>query len=115
MVFKVIAFIKKKDGLSAEEFQRYYEERHVAMSNSHGLLPPTLYKRNFLKKGDEINRQDHLLEDVDCITEVRPVRPRMVWTDDERWGSRPANITTGGSRSSSRAHRAPAFEPVERC
>jgi len=67
---KVIALIKKKPGLSREEFVRHYEEVHAPLAVKYF---PTLkrYVRNHI-----ITSPDAKELDFDCITEF--------WYDDMR-------------------------------
>ncbi|WP_328842741.1 EthD domain-containing protein [Streptomyces sp. NBC_00258] len=46
-MYKVIVFLKKRDGLSREEFVDYYENRHVPLILSMAPSPP-IYRRNYL-------------------------------------------------------------------
>lgn len=51
-MFKVFAFLKKRDELTTEEFMNYYENIHVPLilSLTH---KPLVYKRNYLKSDKE--------------------------------------------------------------
>jgi uncharacterized protein (TIGR02118 family) len=65
-MIKVLVQIRKKDGISMEEFIHYYEEKHVPLINS--LLPYYAgYERNYLV--DVIYPKD-LSNDFDVITEL---------------------------------------------
>ncbi len=59
-MIKAMSFIKKKQGLSREEFIKHYEEEHAPLAMRH--FPFKKYTRNYLIGMDEL--------DFDCITEV---------------------------------------------
>jgi uncharacterized protein (TIGR02118 family) len=62
-MIKVIAFIKRKPGISHEEFVQHYEEVHAPLAMKH-LTTISRYVRNYIVAmpgTDEI--------DYDCITE----------------------------------------------
>jgi hypothetical protein len=78
-MFKVFAYLKKRDDLTAEEFRDYYENNHVPLVLSFAPMP-NVYKRNYLIRGDDHNREDSSI-DFDVITE-------LVWEDrsgSEEW------------------------------
>jgi hypothetical protein len=53
-VFKVIVFLKRKAGITREEFIRYYEDRHQKLVQQ--LLPPIAdYRRNYPVYADPLN------------------------------------------------------------
>jgi uncharacterized protein (TIGR02118 family) len=67
-MLKVFAFLTKRDDIETEAFIEYYENNHVPLVLS--LAPtPTVYKRNYLVRGDELNREDERL-DFDVVTEL---------------------------------------------
>jgi hypothetical protein len=59
-MLKLIITMKRKKGLSEEEFQRYYNEQHLALAQSviplpkPGVNPPTLHRRNFIRANDPL-------------------------------------------------------------
>ncbi len=59
-MIKAMSFIKRKQGLSREEFIKHYEEEHAPLAIKH--FPFKKYTRNYLIGMDEL--------DFDCITEV---------------------------------------------
>ena len=74
-MFKRIMLIKKKAGMSREDFIAYYETRHLPLCM--GLLPPpVLHRRNYPVPGDALGqamRSDRDLGaevEYDCINEV---------------------------------------------
>ncbi|GHH87099.1 hypothetical protein GCM10018793_61550 [Streptomyces sulfonofaciens] len=73
-MMKLLSYLTKREGTTAEELMEYYEEHHVPLILS--LAPsPTLYKRHYLTRGDAFNlREDEI--DFDVVTE-------MGWPDRE--------------------------------
>jgi uncharacterized protein (TIGR02118 family) len=71
-MFKVFAYLKKRDDMSTEEFRDYYENQHIPLVLKF-ISMPKVYKRNYLIRGDEFNVEDPSI-DFDCITEA-------VWDD----------------------------------
>lgn len=67
-MFKVLAFLSRKPDMSAEEFQAYYETRHVHVINEVAPGIP-VYRRNFLKLNDQQNRNADQI-DFDVVTEM---------------------------------------------
>jgi hypothetical protein len=76
-MLKVFAFLTKKEGMETQAFVDYYENHHVPLICS--LAPPhPVYKRNYLKRGDEFNREDGTIG-FDVVTEqVFPDRPAFL-------------------------------------
>ncbi len=65
---KVFAFLTRRNGLSTEAFIEHYENKHVPLVLS--LAPaPLIYKRNYVVRGDELNREDDAV-DFDVVTEL---------------------------------------------
>ena len=62
-MIKTVAFIKRKAGVSREEFARHYEEVHVPLAMKH--FPFRKYLRNYVIKQPEAEEPD-----FDCVTEV---------------------------------------------
>jgi hypothetical protein len=80
-MLKVFGFLTKREDLDTEAFIDYYENNHVALVLS--LAPaPTVYKRNYLVRDDEFNREDDTIG-FDVVTElVFPDRDAFVaWID----------------------------------
>jgi len=78
-MLKVFGFLSKKAGMTTQAFVDYYENNHVPLICR--LAPtPSVYKRNYLLRGDELNRGDNAI-DFDVITElVFPDRAAyLVW------------------------------------
>ena len=67
-MFKVVAFLVKKDGMSIEEFSNYYENHHVPLVLSIAS-PPLVYKRRYLTRSNELTRSGSVV-DFDAITEI---------------------------------------------
>lgn len=68
-MLKVFAYLTKRKGLGTQEFIDYYENHHVPLVLSLVSAPPLVYKRNYLLRGDEFNREDDTI-DFDVITEL---------------------------------------------
>ena len=65
---KVFAFLTRRNGLDTEAFIEHYENKHVPLVLS--LAPaPLIYKRNYVVRGDEFNREDDAI-DFDVVTEL---------------------------------------------
>jgi len=68
-MFKSIALLKCKDGLSREEFIAYYENNHVPLIRR--LLPGIRgYRRNFIEPEGAFVSADAAARDFDVITEL---------------------------------------------
>jgi uncharacterized protein (TIGR02118 family) len=71
-VFKVFAYLTKREGSTREEFIDYYENHHVPLVLS--LAPmPRVYKRNYLRQGDAAGQESPAIG-FDVVTE-------MAWDD----------------------------------
>jgi EthD domain len=68
-MLKVLAFLTKRKGLGTGELIDYYENHHVPLVLSLVSATPSVYKRNYLVRGDEFNRENEAL-DFDVITEL---------------------------------------------
>jgi EthD domain-containing protein len=67
-MLKVFAFLAKRPDIEREAFIDYYEKYHVPLVCS--LAPtPLVYKRNYLVRGDDFNREDDAI-DFDVVTEL---------------------------------------------
>ena len=67
-VVKVFGYLKRKPGLSAQEFADYYENNHVPLVLSKAFTP-AVYKRNYLQRGDAFNIEGDEIG-FDCMTEL---------------------------------------------
>ncbi len=67
-MIKVFAYLKRKPGLSMEEFVDYYEHNHVPLVLSKAAMP-VVYKRNYLQRGDTFNLEGDEIG-FDCMTEL---------------------------------------------
>ena len=65
---KVFAFLKKKDGMDRAAFIDYYENHHVPLICSL-VDPPPVYKRNYLKRGDDLLGLESAAIAFDVVTE----------------------------------------------
>jgi EthD domain len=68
-MLKVFAYLTKREGLATQEFIDYYENHHVPLVLGLASAPPLVYKRNYLVRGDEFNREDDAI-DFDVVTEL---------------------------------------------
>ena len=67
-MLKILAFLTKREGIETRAFIEYYENNHVPLICD--LAPtPIVYKRNFLMRGDEFNKEDGAI-DFDVVTEL---------------------------------------------
>ena len=65
---KVLAFLTKREGMETQAFIDYYENSHVPLICR--LAPtPVVYKRRYLMRGDDLNREDGSI-DFDVVTEL---------------------------------------------
>jgi uncharacterized protein (TIGR02118 family) len=65
---KVFGFLTKRDHLDTQAFIDYYENNHIPLVLSLASSP-AVYKRNYVMRGDELNREDDSI-DFDVITEL---------------------------------------------
>jgi EthD domain len=65
---KVFAFLTKRDGIDTAAFIDHYENRHVPLVLSLAAAP-LVYKRNYVVRGDELNRESESI-DFDVVTEL---------------------------------------------
>ena len=67
-MFKVLAFLTKREGIETKAFIDYYENRHVPLICS--LAPtPIVYKRRYLMRGEELTKEGGAI-DFDVVTEL---------------------------------------------
>jgi EthD domain len=67
-MFKILAFLTAREDLETHAFIDHYEKRHVPLIC--GFAPiPLVYKRNYLVRGDELNREQDSI-DFDVVTEL---------------------------------------------
>jgi uncharacterized protein (TIGR02118 family) len=67
-MLKVFAFLAKREGIETEAFIDYYENNHVPLVLSLAP-PPTVYKRNYVVRGEALNREGAGI-DFDVVTEL---------------------------------------------
>jgi hypothetical protein len=68
-MFKVLAFLSKKEGMETQAFIEHYEKHHVPLILS--LAPtPIVYKRNYLMRGNDLNRREDASIDFDVVTKL---------------------------------------------
>ena len=66
-MLKILSYLVKAEGMSAEAFVDYYENHHVPLILSLAP-PPVVYKRHYLARGDAINIGEVDI-DFDVVTE----------------------------------------------
>ena len=88
-MFKIMAFLSKREDIETRAFIDYYEHHHVPLIRS--LAPtPIGYRRNYLVRGDEVNIEDDSI-DFDVVTElVFPDRAAYL-----AWGAQLSRSTAG--------------------
>jgi hypothetical protein len=81
-MLKVLSFLSKRGDIDTQAFIDYYENNHVPLVLSLADTP-TVYKRNYLVRSDDFNREDDAI-DFDVVTElVFPDRDGFVaWIED---------------------------------
>jgi uncharacterized protein (TIGR02118 family) len=67
-MIKVFGYLKRKPGLSPQEFADYYEHNHVPLVLSKAFMP-MVYKRNYIQRGDAFNIEGNEIS-FDCMTEL---------------------------------------------
>jgi uncharacterized protein (TIGR02118 family) len=67
-MIKVFGYLKRKPGLSPQEFADYYEHNHVPLVLSKAFMP-MVYKRNYIQRGDAFNIEGTEIS-FDCMTEL---------------------------------------------
>ena len=67
-MYKVMAFISRKPGISKEEFRAYYESNHIRLIAD---VAPSMatYRRNYINFGDPFLRNEEKI-DFDVVTEM---------------------------------------------
>ena len=78
-MLKIMAFLTKREDIATRAFIEYYEEHHVPLIRS--LAPtPIGYRRNYLVRGDDLNREDDSI-DFDVVRHGRPI----IANDEQRF------------------------------
>ena len=67
-MIKVFGYLKRKPGVSPQEFADYYEQNHVPLVLSKAFMP-MVYKRNYIQRGDAFNIEGSEIG-FDCMTEL---------------------------------------------
>ena len=67
-MIKVFGYLKRKPGLSPQEFADYYEHNHVPLVLSKAFVP-IVYKRNYIQRGNAFNIEGDEIG-FDCMTEL---------------------------------------------
>jgi uncharacterized protein (TIGR02118 family) len=67
-MFKVLAFLSKKDGVDLKDFIDYYENKHVPLVCSL-MAMPSVYKRRYIVRDEELTKKGGQV-DFDVVTEL---------------------------------------------
>jgi uncharacterized protein (TIGR02118 family) len=67
-MIKVFGYLKRRPGLSPQEFADYYENHHVPLVLSKTFMP-IVYMRNYIQRGDAFNIEGDEIT-FDCMTEL---------------------------------------------
>jgi hypothetical protein len=67
-MFKVFAFLSKKDGMNMEEFIDYYETKHAPLV-CRLARTPAVYKRRYITRDEELTKNGGQV-DFDVVTEL---------------------------------------------
>jgi EthD domain len=67
-MLKVLSFHSKREGMEMRALIEYYENYHLPLVLSLAW-GPIVYKRNYLTRGDDLNREEDTI-DFDVITEL---------------------------------------------
>jgi hypothetical protein len=67
-MYKIFSFLKRREGLSLDEFQDYYENHHIPLILS--LAPsPQIYRRRYLPQEAELTKSENGIP-YDVTTEL---------------------------------------------
>jgi uncharacterized protein (TIGR02118 family) len=67
-MFKVLAFLTKREGIETQAFIDYYENKHVPLICSFAPIP-LVYKRRYVVRGGELTKEGGAV-DFDVVTEL---------------------------------------------
>lgn len=74
---KIVALLKRKQGMSKEEFRKYYEEKHIKLCHENSRGYALDYRRNYIQDqfgagtgGSEFSSDAAAEADYDVVTEV---------------------------------------------
>ena len=67
-MIKVFGYLKRRPGLSPQDFAEYYEHNHVPLVLSKAFMS-MVYKRNYIQRGDAFNIEGEEIG-FDCMTEL---------------------------------------------
>jgi EthD domain len=67
-MFKVLAFLTKREDIEMQVFVDYYENHHVPLIRSLALTP-IVYKRRYIVRGEELTTEAGAV-DFDVVTEL---------------------------------------------
>ena len=107
-MFKIMAFLTRREDIETRAFIEYYETRHVPLIRS--LAPtPIGYRRSYLVRGDELNIEGDEIG-FDVVTELVFPEPQRVSRLEDGRSPRPARA----SRSSPTTRRGSSIAPARR-
>jgi uncharacterized protein (TIGR02118 family) len=103
-MFKVIVLLKRKHGMTVEEFREYYEKKHVELITAN--VPMRKYVRNYITPIGNENYAVGAEPQFDCVTEawfdsedhfskavaaiLEPKKAAEIMADEERFADRSA-------------------------
>jgi hypothetical protein len=68
---KLLIFLKRKPGISFEQFRDYYEQKHIPLAERFFGHLIKSYTRNYLTPGDNIGPVlEKVANEYDCVTEL---------------------------------------------
>jgi uncharacterized protein (TIGR02118 family) len=121
-MIKVFGYLKRKPGLSPQEFADYYEHNHVPLVLSKAFMP-MVYKRNYIQRGDAFNIEGTEIS-FDCMTELvfadrhdlsswmTSLGVDEIARDEENFIDRAATWTSAPARAEPAPQRSSALRPT---
>jgi EthD domain len=92
-MYKVLVFLKRKPGMSAEEFKHYYENFHAKLGEQFlAKGHSTRYLRRYLTPVGHPVDGDAIEAEFDCLTE-------MWFKDEAQWHATAATFSKGEAAS----------------
>jgi uncharacterized protein (TIGR02118 family) len=67
-MYRVLAFLTKREGMEMEHFIDYYENKHVPLISSLATTP-TVYKRRYVERSEQLTKEGGAV-DFDVVTEL---------------------------------------------
>jgi hypothetical protein len=93
MLIKIMLLLRRKPGMTFEQFKAHYETTHVQLAHQYVGHLITKYTRNYAVnyEGESLEGQNpgFAASPYDCITEVH-LRDQAAWTEFQRIAADPA-------------------------